>query len=196
MADRRILVVICHPDPASFSHAAARAFTDAIDERHEVRVRDLYAEGFDPELSADEHRDHLIPGVHDSIADHAQDLQWCTTLVLVYPTWWSGQPAMLKGWFDRVWASGVAWHLPAGGNRLRPGLTNVTRLIAITAHGSSKFVNALEGEAGKRTMTRSLRVLCNRWCRSSWWATYRLDRADERYRTRALQRLARRAARL
>ena len=35
---------------------------------------------------------------------------WADALVLVYPTWWSGQPAMLKGWFDRVLASGVAWH--------------------------------------------------------------------------------------
>lgn len=196
MADRRILIVVCHPDPASFTQAAARTVIDAINDRHEVRIRDLYAEGFDPELSASEHRNHLVPGVDESIADHARDLQWCTTLILVYPTWWSGQPAMLKGWFDRVWASGIAWHLPDGANRLKPGLDNVTRLIAVTSHGSSKFVNALEGEAGKRTITRSLRVLCNRWCTTSWWAVYRLDHTGERHRTRALARLARRTARL
>ena len=43
-----------------------------------------------------------------------RDLQWCEHLVLVYPTWWSGQPAMLKGWIDRVWVRDVAFDLPIG----------------------------------------------------------------------------------
>jgi hypothetical protein len=60
-----------------------------------------------------------MPGTDPSIASYADDLQWCDTLVLVYPTWWSGQPAMLKGWIDRVWVNGVAWTLPDGANRLR-----------------------------------------------------------------------------
>ena len=51
---------------------------------------------------------------------YAADLRGATTLVLVYPTWFSGQPAMLKGWIDRVWVQGVAYDLPEGGNRIRP----------------------------------------------------------------------------
>ena len=72
--------------------------------------------------------------------------------MLVYPTWWSGQPAMLKGWIDRVWVAGVAWDLPPGANVLRARLRNVRRIVVVTTHGSSKLVNALEGEAGKRTV--------------------------------------------
>ena len=51
------------------------------------------AAGFDPVMSAEERDRHLEPGPDPSVASHAADLQWCQTLVLVYPTWWSGQPA-------------------------------------------------------------------------------------------------------
>lgn len=194
---RRILVVVAHPDPTSFTHATAVAITAALEAvGHQVRTHDLYAEGFEPVLDADEHRRHLEPGVSEAIADHAVDLRWCEILMLVYPTWWSGQPAILKGWIDRVWACGVAWDLPPGANRLRPGLGNIRRIIAVTSHGSSKWVNALEGEAGKRTVTRSLRVLCHRWCRTGWWASYGLDRATPERRRAIISRWERRARRL
>jgi putative NADPH-quinone reductase len=62
---------------------------------------------------------------------------------------------MLKGWFDRVWASGVAWDLPEGANRLAPRLRNVRKVVAVTTHGSPKKINMVEGEGGKRTITRS-----------------------------------------
>ncbi len=135
--------------------------------------------GFHPELSAEEHRAHIVPGVGDDLAEHAADLQWCDTLVLVYPTWWSGQPAMLKGWIDRVWASGVAWELPEGANKLRPMLGNIRRIVAVTTHGSSKLVNALEGEAGKRTVTRSLRSMCHPFTRTYWLAFYGIDTSSD-----------------
>jgi len=194
---QRALVIVCTPDPESYTAARARVVIDGLADRGaDVRVRDLYAEGFDPHFSATERRDHLEAGPSEEIADHAIDLGWCDTLVLVYPTWWSAQPAMLKGWIDRVWVCGVAWDLPPGANRLRPRLTNVRRIIAVTTHGSSKLVNSVQGEAGKRTITRSLRLMCHWSCRSSWWATYSMDRLDDERRRRALDRLARRVARL
>lgn len=189
-APRRVLVVHCHPDPASFVAACRdRVLAGLAHAGHEVRVNDLYADGFDPVLSALERRRHLVPGADPSLDRYVEDLRWCDTLVLVHPTWWSGQPAMLKGWIDRVWASGVAWELPAGASRLRPLLRNVRRIVVVTTHGSSKLVNAFEGEAGKRTASRSLRVLCHPRCRTRWWALYGLDRADARRRARHLEQL-------
>jgi putative NADPH-quinone reductase len=161
-----------------------------------VRVTDLYAEHFDPAFSATEHDRHLEPGTDPSIASHADDLRWCDTIVLVYPTWWGGQPAMLKGWIDRVWACGVAWELPEGANRLRPRLRNVRRLVAVTTHGSSKLVNAIEGEGGKRTLTRALRVLCHPLCRTKWLALYRIDTATAEQRAQFLERVDRELSRL
>ena len=176
----RTLVLYCHPNPASFV-AAARdrvlAGLDASD--HEVRVTDLYADGFRPELSAEEHRVHLEPGAAAELDRYVDDLRWAEAIVLVYPTWWSGQPAMLKGWIDRVWACGVAWQLPEGAQVTRPLLTNIRRIAIVTTHGSSKWINALEGESGKRTAFRSIRAVCSRRIRTSWIAIYGLDRADD-----------------
>src|SRR5207342_955350 len=123
-------------------------------------LRDLYASGFDPKFTAAEHRTHRTEGVDPTLHEYATELRECEHLVLVYPTWWSGQPAMLKGWIDRVWVKDVAFDLPPDSNRIQRRLHNVRRIVAITTHGSSKLVNALEGEVGKRTMTRTLRAVC------------------------------------
>ena len=187
------LVVYCHPDPASFTAAVRDVAVTTLRARgHEVRVRDLYADGFDPRVSAEERRTHGEVGPHDSVSGYAAELRWCEHLLLVYPTWWSGQPAMLKGWIDRVWVRGVAWELPAGATRVHARLKNVRRLTAITTHGSSKLVNALEGEAGKRTVTRSMRSLCHPLARTRWIALYGMDTATAQERQQFLARIARR----
>ena len=173
---RRVLVVSCHPCDHGLLVAARARVLDALEHSNvELRHRDLYDEGFDPTLSADEHASHTEPGLAPELRDHADDLRWCDTLVFVYPTWWSGQPAMLKGWFDRVWASGVAWELPEGADRLRPDLHNVRRIVAVTTHGSNKLTNAAQGEGGKRTLFRSLRAMCHPLTRCHWWAFYGVD---------------------
>ena len=193
----KALVVYCHPSEQSLVAAVRdRVVTGLTAGGAEVRLTDLYADGFDPAFSASERANHLEPGTDPSIASHADDLQWCDTLVLVYPTWWSGQPAMLKGWMDRVWVSGVAWTLPDGANRLRPGLRNVRRLVAVTTHGSSKFINMVEGESGKRTLTRSLRTMCHPLARTTWLALYGIDNASVDQRTAFLDRVERRLSRL
>jgi putative NADPH-quinone reductase len=192
---RRVLVIFNHPCTEGFIPAAYERVLEGLDATDaEVRTHDLYREGFVPELSAGEHRAHLEHGVADDAAVHARDLMWCDTLVLVYPTWWSGQPAMLKGWIDRVWGSGVAWDLPEGANRLRPRLTNVRRLVAVTSHGSSKVMNCLQGEGGKRTLFRSLRSMCHRRTRCHWLAFYGIDADDKAKRVAFLDALPDRIA--
>ncbi|MGH9272191.1 MAG: NAD(P)H-dependent oxidoreductase [Ilumatobacteraceae bacterium] len=186
------LVVYCHPDPASFTAACRDRVLAALARRgHEVRLRDLYGEGFDPLFSADERSLHLEPGAAPAVAGHVADLQWCRQLILVHPTWWSAQPAMLKGWFERVLVNGVAWHLPAGAKRLRPGLRNVRRIVTVTSHGSSKLTNALEGEVGKRFAGRMLRSLCHPLARTKWIALYGIDTSTAEQRAAFLERIDR-----
>jgi len=193
----RVLVVHCHPDPASFVAAMRDRAVRGLDRAgHEVRVCDLYADGFDPTMTAEERRTHKEPGVAPDLQRYADDLGWAEALVLVYPTWWSGFPAMLKGWVDRVWVAGVAWELPDGASRIRPRLTNIRRIVAITSHGSSKLVNALEGETGKRTMTRSLRLMCSWRTRTTWCAAYGIDTRDAAEREEYLDRVESTTARL
>lgn len=193
----RALVVYSHPCDDSFVAAVRDHTFDALrGAGAEVRLDDLYADGFDPCFSAEERREHRRPGAHPSLDRWVENLRWCDTLVLVYPTWWAGQPAMLKGWIDRVWACEVAWTVPEGADRLRPHLRNVRRLVAITTHGSPKHINMLEGEGGKRTLTRSLRTMCHPLARTTWLAMYGLDNATPGERAKFLDRVERRLHRL
>ncbi len=187
----RVHLVYCHPSETSFTAAVRdRALAGLHAAGHDVRVSDLYADGFVPELSAWERTNHLAPPeTKPDIAEYAANLRWCEALVLVYPTWWAGQPAMLKGWIDRVWVAGVAYELPEGANRIRPRLHNIRRIVAITTHGSTKLVNALEGEGGKRIVTRSLRVLCSKRARTTWIALYNIDRSTDARRAAHLARV-------
>ena len=89
-----------------------------------------------------------------------------------------------------MWASGVAWELPEGANRLRPTLRNVRQLVAVTSHGSSKLINSLQGEGGKRTLSRSLRTMCHPLARMRWLAFYGIDDDDQDRREAYLNKLA------
>lgn len=195
-----VLVVFCHPDPASFGAAVRDRVVAGLGRTaHEVHQIDLYREAFRPELSDDEWRAHLTPLAARPAADpqvvaHAELLRWCEALVLVYPTWWGAQPAMLKGWFDRTWVRGVAWDVPDGASRLRPLLRNVRRIVVVTTHGSSKLMNSMQGEGGKRIALRTVRTVCRPTLRTTWLAMYGLDTATPEQRRAFLDRVERRFA--
>lgn len=184
----KVLVVHAHPSPESFCAELKDVVLDQLAVAgHEVRLRDLHAEGFDPVFGPYERLHHV--GDLDTklselpeLASHVEDLRWCEALVLVYPTWWSGQPAILKGWFDRVLMNQVAWELPEGKARLSPLLTNVKRFVVVTTHGSSKLINMVQGEPGKRTAFRSVRLMFNARTRTKWIGVYGLDKMTDRGR--------------
>jgi NAD(P)H dehydrogenase (quinone) len=79
---------------------------------------------------------------------------------------------------------------------LKPGLHNIRRLVAVTTHGSAKWTNMLEGEAGKRTITRSLRTMCHPRARSTWIAMYGIDTSTDAQRSAFLDRVERRLTHL
>lgn len=196
-----VLVVSAHPSSASFNAALAATVISTISELgHVVRHRDLYAENFDPVFSAYE-RLHHVGDVSEkletlaTLKPHVEDLRWCESIVFVYPTWWSSQPAILKGWIDRILMNEVAWVLPEGAARIKPLLTQIRRIGVVTTHGSSKLVNALQGESGKRTMFRSVRLMMHRRTRCSWIAMYGLDNATDTDRQRFIETVIRRTRR-
>jgi putative NADPH-quinone reductase len=182
-----VLVVHAHPDPDSFSAALrARAEAGLTRAGHQVTVLDLYRLGYNPTLSAEELRSYESLGgptgaTHPDpmVADHLELLGQAQALVFVYPTWWQGLPAMLKGWLDRTLLPGVAFTLdrsdPSAPVKVRPGLTNVRRLVGITTYGSGPLEVRLLGDGGRRTVTRSVRLLCHRRCRTTWLGLHRLD---------------------
>jgi NAD(P)H dehydrogenase (quinone) len=193
----RALVVYCHPVADSLVGAAlTRVVTGLEAAGAEYRVHDLYGDGFEPQLTWSEHAAHVAPCADPAVQRYGDDLRWCDTLVFVYPTWWAGQPAMLKGWIDRVWANGVAWQCSPGATRVSPLLTGIRRLIVVTTHGSPKYVNVLEGEGGKRTISRSLRAMCHPRTRTRWIALYGVDTCSAARRARFLGHVESRITRL
>lgn len=195
---KNVLVIHAHPNPESFSHAIRQRVEETVARSGAiVRVRDLYAEAFDSRLSLDERRAHLEPpSAKEHLRSYFDDLTWCDTIVFVHPTWWGAQPAIVKGWIDRVWVRGVAWELPDGASRLKPTLHNVRRLITVTTHGSPRFVNLLQGAPGKKIVNRSLRAICHPLCRTRWIAMYRVDTASASDRAAFLDRVGSTFARL
>jgi NAD(P)H dehydrogenase (quinone) len=186
---RHFLVVVCHPVPDSFVRAAADRTIAALQRSgHSVEVLDLDRLQFDPVLSRDEWLDRHN-GVPASLDQHVAGLRRATDLVLVYPTWYGGLPAMLKGWFDRVWGRGVAWDLRLGAGRTVGLLRNITRLWVVTTHGSSKLVNMGQGEGGLRFVHRSIRLSTSPLIRTRWVAMYGNDSATTEQRTAFLQRV-------
>lgn len=94
----RFLVVYCHPVPESFCAAVRDTVVEAVKAKGcEVRLIDLHAEGFDPVMPADERRTYNDRAPSDPVlARHIEHLRWAEAVLLVYPTWWYGLPAMLK----------------------------------------------------------------------------------------------------
>ncbi len=104
----RVLVIYAHPDPDSLNGAIHREILTALSAAgHEVDDIDLYAEGFDPVLSAEERRDYFEPDLNRArVADYAARIEAAEGLVFCFPTWCLGPPAILKGFFDRVMVPG------------------------------------------------------------------------------------------
>ncbi len=169
------LVVHYHPRRDSLGQAATDRVLGGLSQAgHAVRILNL-AEDFDPVMSQQEWQIYSEPRPEPQLHTHFEALRWATRLILVYPTWYGGQPAPLKGWFDRVWIRGVAWDLPAGGARLRPRLTNIKKIEIVTTHGSSRLINFVQGNPGRITAFRTLRLVCHPLCRTRWTALYKLD---------------------
>ena len=191
-----VLLVYCHPQPNSF--CAALRDTAALSLRaanHTVEIHDLYADGFAPAMRADE-RDRYYgdaPNL-DGIEAHIAALQSADALLLVYPTWWFGLPAMLKGWFDRVWIPGVAFRLRKVGG-LERRLVNIRRIGVVTTYGAPRWLLWFIGWPDRRVVKHGFRPLCARRCRLDWIALTRMDTCSAQQRARFVAEVNRRLSR-
>lgn len=195
----RALVAYCHPREDSFTAAIRDVVMDKLLAADaEVRLNDLYARNFDPVLSPGEHQGYLeCPANCQPVARDIEDIRWCDTLIFVYPTWWYGQPAMLKGWLDRTLLPGVAFLMPeVEGDTIRPGLLHITRLAAFTTCGASWWLTRVVGAPGQRTLLRGVGFLCAPRRKTTFAAHYLMDSSTDESRQRHLDRVARKMDRL
>ena len=190
----RILAVFCHPIRDSFAGAVLdRCVADLTRAGHEVTVKDLYREGFDPVMSAEERRAYEDAQSHgESVAGEIAALKAAQGLLLVYPTWWYGLPAMLKGWFDRVWLPGVAFELDRRRGVSAHALDGIERLMAVTTTGAPAwFIHLWMGDPGRKVVLRGFRPLLSRRCKVRWAALHGMDQATPRQRARHLEAVSR-----
>ena len=186
----RVLLVVAHPNPDSFTHAVAGRAVAALQRNgHEVTVHDLYAEGFRAAMSAAEreayHTDE--PVLDPLVAAHIDDLRAARAIVFVYPTWWSSMPAILKGWLERVMVPGVGFVFNRR-QKVRPGLGNIRRIVGISTYGSPwPFVKAVN-DNGRRILLRALRLSTGWRTRTTWLGLYAFDTATDAERRAFLDR--------
>lgn len=195
----RLLFIHAHPVPESFNTALCKAAVETARAKgHEVRLIDLYAEGFNPVMSAEERRAYHDDGPPPpDVAPHIAALQWAEGLIFVYPTWWYAQPAMLKGWMDRVWRPGVTFSVPTPSEPMRPALTQVRLIGVITTLGSPWwFWTFLIGAPGRRMILRGLRFCTARRTKTFWLGLHEMDTQDTPARARYLDRVRARIERI
>ncbi|WP_110670053.1 NAD(P)H-dependent oxidoreductase [Salinicola halophilus] len=158
----KVLIVHCHPEPQSFNAALTQTAVETLErDGHEVAVSDLYADGFEPVegparyssrcdaryfQALDEQRWHVE---HDDLAADVRReivrLEWADTIILQCPLWWHGVPAMLKGWFDRVFVYGGLY---TGSRRFDRGMLDGRRALLSLTTGAPETTFSTFGRSG------------------------------------------------
>jgi NAD(P)H dehydrogenase (quinone) len=196
---QRALVVLAHPCADSYGAALAQAAVDGLRRGGaQVDLLDLYALGFTAVMSPEERRAYMgdTPISDPMVTEHAQLLMAAQIVVFVYPTWWSGPPAMLKGWVERVMVSGVSFHIDPDTQRIRRGLTGLRRVVGISTYGSPKpYVRAIN-DNGRRIFTRSMRLATGIRLRTTWLGLYAIDTASDSDRDAFLTKVSRTTERI
>lgn len=140
----KCLVVIAHPLPDSLCRSLARFAADRLEAAgHEVVVEDLYGNGFEAALTEAERQSYYAAAFDASaVSNEVARLSEAEALVLVFPTWWYGFPAILKGWFDRVWSPGIAFDHSSNFGPIKPRL-KLRHVLAVTTLGSPWWIDTL-----------------------------------------------------
>ena len=156
----KVLVLFAHPCEESFAAATHKVVVDTLTAKGwDVDDCDLNAEGFNPVLIATERRGyHDVASNTAPVQSYVDRLARAEALVLVFPVWNYGFPAILKGFFDRVFLPGVSFKLVEG--LVRPNLTNIRKIAAVTSYGGTRLKTFLAGDPPRRVVSRSIRYVC------------------------------------
>lgn len=176
----RVLYVYCHPLPDSFHGALRQASTAALKKAgHTVDLADLYGDDFQPALTPDQRRRYFdCPHNEAELGDYVARLKAAEALVVQFPTWCFGPPAMLKGFFDRLFIPGVAYDPKTS----KPSLQNLHKIVGVVTYGQSWMAAFWMGEAPRKTVTRFLRWFSGGKAETEYHALYKIDQSTEKAR--------------
>ena len=154
----RVLVLYAHPVETSFNAALHAAVVETLrSSGHDVDDCDLYAENFDPRLTREERIGYHEVGTNiEPVRGYVERLLAAEAIVLSFPVWNFGYPAILKGFFDRVFLPGVSFDLtPEGG--VKPRLT-LKKVGAVCTYGGSRLRAIMAGDPPRKAVKRVLRA--------------------------------------
>jgi putative NADPH-quinone reductase len=195
----RILVIFAHPLEDSYAAALREVVVATLRTGgHAVDLCDLHKESFDPVLSAHERRVYRDTSRTntESVSTHVQRLRQAEGVIFVFPSWWYGMPAILKGYFDRVWLPGVAFEF--GPQAIKPLLTSIRLFGVVTTTGAPGwFTRIYMGNPSRKVLMRGLaRLLVAPRAEKFWLALYGIDNATLEVRSRFIERVKSRILRV
>lgn len=185
----KVLVLFSHPVESSYGAALhARVLEGLAAAGHEVDDCDLYAEGFDPVLSRhDRLTYHDVPDNRKLVEPYVQRLLDAEALVIVSPVWNFGFPAMLKGYFDRVWLPGVTFKMDDG--ILTPSLNHIRKVGAVLTYGAMRHRAWILGDPPRRIVKRVIRGQVRPLAPVMFMAHYDMNRSTDETRGRFLEKV-------
>ena len=185
----RVLVLHSHPLEESYGRALFRQTVESLKEAgHEVDACNLYEEGFDPVLSAHDRRVyHDYPQNTDLLKTYVERLKQAEGLVICTPVWNFGFPAMLKGYFDRVWLPGVSFDLRDG--KLTPTLRHIRKLGAALTYGATPMRAFMAGNPPKKIVKRVIRAQIKIGAPVKFLAHYDMNNATDETRAAFLDKV-------
>jgi putative NADPH-quinone reductase len=186
----KILVLYAHPVETSFNAALHRTIVERLTAAgHAVDDLDLYAENFDPRLTRAERLGyHGSRGPHDCVDPYVRRLLAAEALVLSFPVWNYGFPAILRGFFDRVFLPGVSFRMIDG--KATPSLHNIRKVVAVTTYGGSWFRAVLMGNPPKKLVSRMLRSTVKPGAPVSYMAHYAMNISTPQSREKFMAKVA------
>lgn len=129
------LIIYAHPNENSLNHCLLETVTESLQaEGHDTVVRDLNALNFNPVLSLEDIRGQRMGKVSDDVKTEQDLISWAEHITFIYPIWWTGMPAIMKGYIDRVFSYGFAYRYDQG---IQKGLLKGKQVVIINTHGKS-----------------------------------------------------------
>ncbi|WP_086932851.1 NAD(P)H-dependent oxidoreductase [Agarilytica rhodophyticola] len=173
----KCLVVLAHPLKNSLcKHLANKTISHLESKGYIVTVKDLYEESFNPALSENERDSYYQEFDSSQLEDDIMQLKTAESIVLLFPTWWFGFPAILKGWFDRVWAPGHAYEHATDFGPIRQSLNNLKEMKVVTTLGSPWWVDFfILRQPVRKVLKIALLGACAKNCKFTMLSLYKSE---------------------
>ncbi len=169
------LIVFSHPSAQSLNGQFTQALAEfLLNKEHEVIIRDLYKLDFNPALSLDDLAGQRKGQVAEEVEKEQEYIRWADCITFIHPIWWTGLPAMMKGYIDRVFSYGFAYRYDQG---IQKGLLSGKQAIIINTHGKShqEYSDIEMDKALSLTSDKGIYIYCGLEVKNHFF----FDKADQ-----------------